>query len=67
MGKISRDAFRGEEIILKRLVNIPKIVKKGTLERHSVGDIEGKEVLAMNYNSDHTRGGKSSADRYSVW
>jgi hypothetical protein len=54
--KISGDAFRSEEILLKRLVSVPKTVKKGTLKAHIVGDIRGHEELAMDYNSPRVFG-----------
>jgi hypothetical protein len=73
MSKISSDAFQSKEIVLKHQMSIPKIVKKGILKAHSVGDSPGREVLAMDENSQQTRGAvadtsqKSSVGRCSVW
>jgi hypothetical protein len=43
-------------MLLKCLVSVPQIVKKGTLKAHFVGNIGGHEELVMDYNFRSTLG-----------
>ncbi len=71
--KISGDAFQSEEILLKRLVSVPKTVKKGTLKAHFVGDIRDTKNwrwitiphVCLGVVADTSR--TSSVSRYSFW